>query len=693
MKQLFAGFLSILCVSALAQPDLDRYQFYRLGDSAKYTGVQAAAFEPGPAGMGVLWDFSRLQPHSKSNFNLRIMAVRDSPCPEVYPDADLVYFKGTRFGSEFRYLQTRGNRIYQVGIDTYNAFAHKGSPLGRRISRDTSFLPRLNISFGKTQTDGINGTTATPSSPGSTLISRNDLDGETTITYDGYGTIKLPDRREIDGIMRVKIERDWIERTAAFPTDRQFQETEYHYYEPGHSAPIFIYTKKVTISIDSSSQKQPTFTVKKAAYRYEKESLSETPANWGAHLAADTGLFGSHVLIHNPTDQTQTLHLQGVDAEGALLQSLDVDIESGSTARYATAATFGRDATSFFARDCQSCLVSTDYRALLPGGSSAQVFQPGDLRRSLEFYPGDWDQLFEGQAIVNASDRPIKITATQLDFNGEVLGTVVLEDKLRPAAKHLSLLNELFPEQPNSIIRIQSDGVMSMVGLRFSKDQQHLFQNQPLPLGIDPYRGRWIPHLTDPDGGFLTEILVTNRDSKKRRLVFIPYGADGTPFPPVGMALEAFQTKRFAKGDLFPENATHAEITGDHICLVSLVFRADITDGSAAVVHEVTTENTDFSFYPGTWSHVHDGLAIVNTSDQPAAIRLQQIDDAGTVLNDVVLLEDLAPHAKYLGLLDQVLPEKDDTLMRITSDQPIAILSLRLSKDRRVLYSNGGIRP
>lgn len=693
MKKISAGLWFIFCASVFGQPDLDRDQFYRLGDFARFKGIDATDIDPGPDGVGAYWDFSNTEHDPDENYLWRVMAARDSPCPEYYPHANLLVYRQTTFRGYFSYLQTRGNRVFHLGIDSYPLYAHKAGPLSRTVFRDVAYLPRLKISFGQTVTDGINGSAAFPfSAPNSPIFSYNYFDGETSLTYDGFGTIKLPDLREIENVIRLKSVRRWSQQENASLVIH-YHVVEYRYFETSHSAPVFTFFESRKEVHDRQTGSVNNTTTRKGAYRFFKERLPGAPVNWGAHVTAKSGLFQSDLLIHNPSDQVKTLRLQSVASDGDRLETRDVEILANSTLRYPTGPNFGRNATSFFSQDCQNCLISMNYQAIKPGGSSAQVFQSGNLRRILDFYPGDWDQLFEGQAIVNASDRPIKITATQLDFRGKELQSVVLEEALEPRAKHLSLLNDLFTEQQDSMIRIQSDGVMSMVGLRISKDQQYLFQNDPLPMGLEPYHGRWLPHLTQADGGFQTDILITNRDSKDRRLFFQPYDSEGKALNLKALGIGANQTKRFAKSDLFPENTSHVQISGDHMCLVSLVYRADVADGSAAVVHEVSAPANDFSFYPGTWDSVHEGLALVNAGSAPATIRLLQIDENGAILNEVTLATLLAPQAKYLGLVDLLFPENDNSLIRVVSDQPIAVLSLRLSKDRRVLYSNGGIRP
>ncbi len=65
-----------------------------------------------------------------------------------------------------------------------------------------------------------------------------------------------------------------------------------------------------------------------------------------------------------------------------------------------------------------------------------------------------------------------------------------------------------------------------------------------------------------------------------------------------------------------------------------------------------------------------------------------QIGENGQKTIPVILHDGLAPNAKYLGLLEDLLSEKPDTIISVVSTQPLAILTLRLSKDLRFLYHN-----
>jgi hypothetical protein len=78
----------------------------------------------------------------------------------------------------------------------------------------------------------------------------------------------------------------------------------------------------------------------------------------------------------------------------------------------------------------------------------------------------------------------------------------------------------------------------------------------------------------------------------------------------------------------------------------------------------------------------------VNTGDAAATVTLTQITDDGQETTSVVLAENLAPNAKYLGVFEGLVPENPNSILRIDATENVAILSLRLSKDSRYLYNN-----
>jgi hypothetical protein len=331
------------------------------------------------------------------------------------------------------------------------------------------------------------------------------------------------------------------------------------------------------------------------------------------------------------------------------------------------------------------------YRAAIPDASTAQVHETGRLENTLYFYPGEWDSLFDGAAIINTGDAPAHIEVIQLDDTGSTLDSEVLETSLAPDGKHLTIFNELFDNTPNTLLKLVSDQPLGVLILRISDDGRYLYQNMPLPVKPDQGDSRWLAHITSETGGFDTDIYIHNSGDDTGTVVLTPYTKEGGDQDPVEVTVEAHATRRFAKTDLLQGDASHAKITGSTNCLVTLGYRARVENPSTAAIHEGPPVGMSFDVYPGDWQQLADGFALVNTGDAPAQITVSQIDDNGVQQASEVLIEDLAPNAKYLGLLVDIIPENPQSILRIESNQNLAVLALRLSGDGRFLYSNNPI--
>ena len=666
-------------ISVLAQPKVDVYQIFRLGDSGEYLGLDATGVEPGPAGNGVIWDFSNLNRKAEDDYTIRFIDPADAPSPAKFPGTDLVTHRVQGDEVNYDYLQVRGDRIFILGSEV--------SQVGEFVFNDVSFVSGLRLNYEQSTKGPIGGGyTVTPNAgPGGT----STLDGQAIATYDGFGTLILPDGRRIPDVIRIKFIREWDEESllGGQQVQTRQEETRYHFYEPGHSVHLFelIHTDQ---RVTPSGGTPIVQILDKAAYRISSESNPQLTAKRGTHLTTPGGIFNSQIIVHNQGETSGMLQLQPLNATGMPLNAVDLDVAPSATSRQDAPMTLGNDAGSFYASGCADCTFSVGYRANIESGSTAQVHQTQDFRREFVFYPGEWDLLFDGQAIINVGDGNAAITASQIDFQGNVLETAMLETALVPGGKHLSLVNDQFTDRPDSLIRLESNERMGTMVLRISSDFRFLYQNNPLPSFADNDAGRWLAHLTSDAGGFSTEILVHNRGETQGSLNFQPFDAAGQPLAPAMVTVEAGQTRRFAKAELFPSAASHASISGSTTCLASVGYRAQAPGASTAVIHETAPVGTSFRIYPGEWQFLFDGVALINAGEGSATISLSQIGDTGQTLTKVELVADLVPNAKFLGLLEGRVSQNQDTVLLIESDQPLAILSLRLSKDNLYLYNN-----
>ncbi len=672
--------VSILFGSAplWAQPDFTQSDVYQVGDDGDYLALDATNADPGPAGNGVTWDFSDLPRTPDGDFTVFYRDPGTAPNGNQFPEANLVAVRDAGPIDAYTFFSSTPQRFRLEGLDLPD--------LGVVNYSDKNIWVNFPLSFNETQTDDFVGTYNLTVEGFNVTANRT---GSLTTKYDGFGTLILPGGTQIQNVRRLKLDQvvDDVISVSGISVTTTVETTTYIFFAQGERRHVFQFT------LGETTVSPPGQVVSSAVASYLGDAGGQNPppmtaTRRGAHLTAQNGSFESEILIHNPEMTQQTLSLHPLDGDGGALAAVDVTVAGLGTSRSPQQNYFSTAAQSFSVEGCDSCIFSVGYRANIPDASTAQVHQAERFENEFYFYPGEWEYLFDGAAIINAGDAAADITATQLSDDGDVLATVTLEESLAPGGKHLRLFNDLFTNTPESIIRLNSTQPMAVMILRISTDGRFLYHNLPLPeqpgIGVQ----RWLAHITSETGGFDTDVYIHNTSDSDRTSTFHTCAEDGTPLDVVSVTVPGNSTRRFAKTDLFDPDTSHAFVTGPTDSLVTLGYRSRVPDSSTAMVHEAPPVGTSFTIYPGEWSQIFDGLAMVNLGNDNAAITLKQIGDNGQELNSVVLTGSLAPHAKYLNVLEGLIPENSNSILVVESTQPLALLSLRLSKDSRYLYEN-----
>lgn len=659
-----------------AQPDFTQADVYQVGDDGDYLALGATTAQPGPAGNGVTWDFSDLSRTPSEDFSVFYRDPSTAPNGDQFPQANLVAVQNAGPIDAYTFFSTSPQRFVLEGLDL--------PELGVVTYSDKSVWVDFPLSFDETQTDDFVGMYTFTVPPISGVSNRT---GSLTAKYDGFGTLILPGGATVENVRRLRFDQIVVDQISALGITITVETTTYSFFAVGDRRHVF----QLTLADTSISPPGDTISSKVASYRSDAGGQNPPPmtaSRRGTHLTNQSGSFESEILIHNPEMTSRTLTLQPLAGDGSALPTVAVTVPGMGTSRSPQQNYFSAAARSFSASGCDSCIFSVGYRAAIADASTAQVHQTERLEQEFYFYPGEWDYLFDGAAIINAGDSAAEITATQLSDDGEVLGTVTLEENLAPGGKHLRLFNDLFTNTPESMIRLNSTQPMAVMILRISTDGRFLYHNLPLPEQPAIGAQRWLAHITSEIGGFDTDVYIHNTSNSDRTSTFHTCDVDGLPLDIVSVTVPGNSTRRFAKTDLFDPDTSHAFVTGPTDILVTLGYRSRVPDSSAAMVHEAPPVGTSFTIYPGEWSVIFDGLAMVNLGGANATITLKQIGDNGQELNSGVLTSTLAPHAKYLNVLEGLIPEDSNSILRVESTQPLALLSLRLSKDSRYLYEN-----
>jgi len=191
---------------------------------------------------------------------------------------------------------------------------------------------------------------------------------------------------------------------------------------------------------------------------------------------------------------------------------------------------------------------------------------------------------------------------------------------------------------------------------------------------------RIIPHLTRPDGGFSTTLILENNAVDERAYTLTPYNASGVPLTTVTGTIGGQTTTEFSASSWLGQAASHVVIEGDDLNLTA-AYAANSADSSPAHVGADDVQAASFRLYSGDWSRVFDGVAVVNMGSEAADVWVAQRDGNGAIVNTVKAAEALAPMAKALYVIGD--PSGSDFIdeagasYEVYSAQNIAVTALR----------------
>lgn len=192
---------------------------------------------------------------------------------------------------------------------------------------------------------------------------------------------------------------------------------------------------------------------------------------------------------------------------------------------------------------------------------------------------------------------------------------------------------------------------------------------------------RLIAHITRPDGGFTTHIIVENPTATALPFSLQPFDASGSPGTPVSGEIGPERVISYEVGELFESLPSHFEISDAAIPRFYVTYQAASGVSSPAHLAESAMRSQVWRLFPGDWSTVFDGIAVVNRGGEPAEVWIVQLDFEGQLLHAEKAFSALAPNGKGLwvigGPAGSPFSPRQDALFEIWSSQAIAVTALR----------------
>ena len=191
---------------------------------------------------------------------------------------------------------------------------------------------------------------------------------------------------------------------------------------------------------------------------------------------------------------------------------------------------------------------------------------------------------------------------------------------------------------------------------------------------------RIISHVTAPNGGFLTTVIVENNAAGRQAVTLSAYDTDGRALTPVEVSLEGGAVLSQTAPDLFQTSVSHFVVQGSPEMNVSVNYDFQAGNSSPALVAETDQQASIWRIFAGNWATIFDGIAFVNTGDESTDVWLAQKDYDGNVIRTRQIATALAPNAKALYVIGSPNGSEfvqDTGYFEVSGDQLLAVTALR----------------
>jgi cysteinyl-tRNA synthetase len=194
---------------------------------------------------------------------------------------------------------------------------------------------------------------------------------------------------------------------------------------------------------------------------------------------------------------------------------------------------------------------------------------------------------------------------------------------------------------------------------------------------------RIIPHLTRTDGGFSTSVEIFNSSQNVLNYSIQPWSMSGEALPLVTDSIAAHSVISRSVESLFGSQSAVSHFTMTQTppdIAFTIAYRTNTGAGSPAHLSESSQTSRRWRLFPGDWSLVFDGIAVVNMGDADTPVVVRQMDFTGRTLMELTVF-NLPVRAKGLYVLGAPsgteFSSVPDTYFEIIASQPVAMTALR----------------
>lgn len=210
---------------------------------------------------------------------------------------------------------------------------------------------------------------------------------------------------------------------------------------------------------------------------------------------------------------------------------------------------------------------------------------------------------------------------------------------------------------------------------------------------------RLIPHVSQPSDSPRTAIRLANNQDSPQIAELTGYNALGAQLFQIQIALNSLETRTLAgNAPPFLGDLAYLEISGDTPVLASAVYATHHPNSTWASVPESSIQTTSWRIDPNRQGSKKQKVALINCGYREAEVKVEarRMSD-GTVLAEQTKL--LAPGEKVFFRLESLfaqtgsnpLNDSENSYFVIGSQEPLAITSLAISNNRKVVCENPAV--
>lgn len=210
------------------------------------------------------------------------------------------------------------------------------------------------------------------------------------------------------------------------------------------------------------------------------------PERWLPHVTPPDAPFTTTILATNFSGGPVRAELVPYLEDGSASAPLSLEVPAGASLARLSTELFGQENISHIGICGDSSLAfSAAHRIASIQGASAHSNETSTVDTEFLFYPGEWEIVFDGMALINVGDAPAGVTAVLLDRDNQEVARAILNDALAPSAKQLAVFDAEFPGRRGQAVRLESTQpavVLMLRGTRPPNEPMLLYQVVPLAV-------------------------------------------------------------------------------------------------------------------------------------------------------------------------------------------------------------------